>query len=180
MGCACASSRIHKKNLIARENDHTGGAEERRWRSSQSPSLDFTQMFFNRVFNKIGPQGWLSIVVMELGESPACLAASYFVVAESSGATLLPMITIFASYSPGTMLIPTIVDYGFSHGYTEYDFLSGEEPYKMQWITGFHRTYRLLVWNRRWISRASRQCAYLKLRMRRQCMRRSNEPKRLI
>jgi CelD/BcsL family acetyltransferase involved in cellulose biosynthesis len=51
------------------------------------------------------------------------------------------------------MLIPAAVDYAFSRGDTEFDFLSGEEPYKMQWTKGFHHTYRLMIWNRRWVSR---------------------------
>ena len=70
----------------------------------------------------------------------------------------------FSRLSPGSMLIPTLVDYAFSRGYTEYDFLSGEESYKMQWTKGFHHTYRLLVWNRRPMSRL-RASVYLRLRV---------------
>ena len=69
----------------------------------------------------------------------------------------------FSRLSPGAMLIPAIVDYGFSRGYTEFDFLNGEEPYKMRWTTGYHHTYCLQIWNRRWISRL-RASVFLALR----------------
>jgi CelD/BcsL family acetyltransferase involved in cellulose biosynthesis len=51
-------------------------------------------------------------------------------------------------------LVHAILAYAFSRGYDEYDFLRGEEPYKMVWSTGCHRGFRLLIWNRRWVSRA--------------------------
>jgi CelD/BcsL family acetyltransferase involved in cellulose biosynthesis len=50
--------------------------------------------------------------------------------------------------------LPAIIDYGFAHGFTEYDFLSGEEAYKQHWATGFHLPSRILVWNDRLKSRA--------------------------
>ena len=34
----------------------------------------------------------------------------------------------------------------------------------MQWNTGFHHTYRLVVWTRRWLSRL-RAAAYLRFRV---------------
>lgn len=107
---------------------------------------------FRPVFDRLGSQGWIRIAVMEIGER---LIAWHLLF--RCGKKLWGYMTAydseFARYSPGTMLISTIVDYAFTHGFTEYDFLSGEEPYKMQWVVGSHRTHRLLIWNRRWRSR---------------------------
>jgi CelD/BcsL family acetyltransferase involved in cellulose biosynthesis len=63
------------------------------------------------------------------------------------------------------MLIPAILDYGFSHGYNEHDFLRGEESYKFRWANESHQTYRLMIWSRRWTSRA-RAALYLDLKAR--------------
>jgi hypothetical protein len=60
----------------------------------------------------------------------------------------------FSRISPGTMLVPALLDYGFSHGYKEYDFLRGEESYKMRWSTGVHQSYWLRIWSKSWIARA--------------------------
>jgi CelD/BcsL family acetyltransferase involved in cellulose biosynthesis len=38
------------------------------------------------------------------------------------------------------MLFPALLDRGFSRGYGEYDFLRGEEPYKMRWSTARRRS----------------------------------------
>jgi CelD/BcsL family acetyltransferase involved in cellulose biosynthesis len=59
----------------------------------------------------------------------------------------------FARFSPGKILLPHVWDYGYSRGYHEFDFLSGEEPYKMRWSTGCHEKFRMRIWNRRSISR---------------------------
>lgn len=59
----------------------------------------------------------------------------------------------FSRLAPGTLLLPALLDYGFERGYHEYDFLRGEEPYKMVWSAGCHRRFRLLIWNRGGISR---------------------------
>ena len=113
---------------------------------------------FATVFDKLGPQGWIRVAVMELGDR---LIGWEFIF--QCGGKLWSYLGAydhdFSDLSPGTMLFPAVIDYGFSRGYTEYDFLNGEEPYKLPWATGFHQTFRLLIWNRRWISRL-RAAAY--------------------
>jgi CelD/BcsL family acetyltransferase involved in cellulose biosynthesis len=56
--------------------------------------------------------------------------------------------------SLGTMLVPVVVDYGFAHGYTEYDFLRGADPYKQRLATADRAMLRLEVWSARLRSRA--------------------------
>jgi CelD/BcsL family acetyltransferase involved in cellulose biosynthesis len=119
---------------------------------------------FQSLFDTLGPRGWFYIAFMELGERPIAYRLGF-----RCGKKLWGFLTAydhaFSHLSPGTMLTPAVLDYGFSHGYDEYDFLRGEELYKMHWSTGFHQTYRLMIWNRRWVSR-SRAFVYLDLKTR--------------
>jgi CelD/BcsL family acetyltransferase involved in cellulose biosynthesis len=108
---------------------------------------------FQALFDTLGPRGWLYIALMELGERPLAWRFGF-----RCGKKLWGYLTAydhsFAHLSPGTMLIPAVVDYGLSRGCNEYDFLRGEESYKTRWSTGVHQSYWLRVWSRNWISRA--------------------------
>ncbi|MDP9360677.1 MAG: GNAT family N-acetyltransferase [Acidobacteriota bacterium] len=61
----------------------------------------------------------------------------------------------FASYSPGTALIPEVLDYAWQRGIPEFDFLRGEEEYKRRWTTLTHQNARFEIWNRRVVSRVA-------------------------
>jgi CelD/BcsL family acetyltransferase involved in cellulose biosynthesis len=117
---------------------------------------------FRSLFETLGPRGWLYVALMELGERPLAWRLGF-----RCGKKLWGFLTAydhtFSRFSPGTMLVPALIDYGFSHGYNEYDFLRGEESYKMRWTTDYHQNYRLLIWSRRWSSRA-RAFMYLDLK----------------
>jgi CelD/BcsL family acetyltransferase involved in cellulose biosynthesis len=108
---------------------------------------------FQSLFNTLGPGGWTYVALMELGDRPLASQVGF-----RCGKKLWAYQTAYDSsvsrLSPGTMLVNAVLDYGFSHGYKEYDFLRGEESYKMRWSTGFHHIYQIQVWSRRWISRA--------------------------
>jgi CelD/BcsL family acetyltransferase involved in cellulose biosynthesis len=65
----------------------------------------------------------------------------------------------FASVAPGTLLLPALLDYGFEHGFKEYDFLRGEEEYKKVWTDKVHQRRSLLIWQRNAPSRL-RKLAY--------------------
>lgn len=108
---------------------------------------------FQALFDTLGPRGWFYIALMELGERPLAWRFGF-----RCGKKLWGYLTAyddaFAHLSPGTMLIPAVVDYGLSRGCDEYDFLRGEESYKKRWSTGVHQSYWLRIWSRNWISRA--------------------------
>jgi len=108
---------------------------------------------FQSLFDTLGPRGWFYIALMELGDRPLAWQVGF-----RCGDQLWDFSKAYdhsySRLSPGTMLIPAVIDYGFANGYKEYDFLRGEESYKTHWSTGCHDTLRLLVWNRRWMSRA--------------------------
>lgn len=115
------------------------------------PFLSDYRETFQSLFEALGRRRWIFVALMELGDRPLAFQLGF-----RCGKKLWNYITAhdqaFSRLSPGTMLVPAVLDYGFTRGYEEYDFLSGEAPYKMRWSSGSHQTYRLLIWNRRWLS----------------------------
>jgi CelD/BcsL family acetyltransferase involved in cellulose biosynthesis len=107
---------------------------------------------FQSLLDSLGRKGWISIALMELGER---LLAWHllFRCGQDLWGYQMAYDDDFARLSPGTMLIPAVIDYGFARGFRVYDFLRGEEPYKMRWTTDFRQSHRVQIWNRRWISR---------------------------
>jgi CelD/BcsL family acetyltransferase involved in cellulose biosynthesis len=107
---------------------------------------------FRRIFDTLGPRRWICLAVMERGDRLLAWQVTF-----RCGKKLWLYSTAydrsFSRFSLGALLVPAVLDYGFSHGYQEYDFLRGEEPYKMTWSTGCHETFRLLAWSPRWTSR---------------------------
>jgi CelD/BcsL family acetyltransferase involved in cellulose biosynthesis len=107
---------------------------------------------FQSLFQTLGPQGWISVVVLEREDQLVAWDIFY-----RCGRKLWGYLTAYdhayAELSPGMILIPTAIDYAFANGFDELDFLKGEEPYKLRWATGFHRNYRMVIWNGRWTSR---------------------------
>ena len=107
---------------------------------------------FQSLFDTLGPRGWLYVAMLELKGNPIAFQLGF-----RCGRKLWDYTKAydrsFSSFAPGTLLLPALLEYGFEHGYDEYDFLRGEEPYKVVWSTGCHRRFRLLIWNQRGISR---------------------------
>jgi CelD/BcsL family acetyltransferase involved in cellulose biosynthesis len=139
-------------------------AQKRVSGKSLIPVLGYYPDAFRSMFETLGPKGWLCIAAVELKDRLLAWQL-LFRCGEKLWGYLTAYDNEFSRLSPSSMLMPAVVDYGFSCGYTEYDFLRGEEPYKLRWATGFHQTYRLLIWNRRWMSRL-RANAYLRFRVR--------------
>jgi CelD/BcsL family acetyltransferase involved in cellulose biosynthesis len=108
---------------------------------------------FQSLFDTLGPGGWVYVALMELGDRPLGSLMGF-----RCGKNLWAYHTAydrsFSRLSVGTMLVNAVLDYGFSHGYNEYDFLRGEEPYKTRWSTGVHQSYWLRIWSKSWIARA--------------------------
>jgi CelD/BcsL family acetyltransferase involved in cellulose biosynthesis len=149
--------RLLEKLIAVEAQKHVGG-------KLSAPFLGKYSDVFQMLFDKLGSQGWISIVLLE---SKDRLVAWQFLYrcGKSLWGYLNAHDHAFSGISPGTMLIPATIDYGFVQGFEEFDFLSGEESYKMRWSTGFHHTYRLVIWSRLATSKL-RAFAYLKLRVR--------------
>lgn len=145
------------ERLIAiEEQKHVGG-------KPSPPFLGKYPDVFKLLFDTLGPRGWVAVVLLEWKDRVIAWQLLY-----RCGESLWGYLTAydhhFSSLSPGTMLIPAAIDYGFLQGFKEFDFLKGEESYKMRWSTGYRQSHRLLIWNRRWKSRLGAH-AYLKLRL---------------
>ena len=123
--------------------------------------------FFGFVFQALGAAGRLFVAVLEKPDELVAYQMGF-----RCDDRLWDYATAYdpahARYSPGTMLIPAIYDYGFQKGYREYDFLRGDEAYKRKWTTDMHRTVRIQVWKRQW---RSRMLAWLYFRLRPQVYR---------
>jgi len=46
-----------------------------------------------------------------------------------------------------------VLDFGYQNGYTEYDFVRGEEDYKFRWATESRPAWRVEIWSPRLRSR---------------------------
>ena len=108
---------------------------------------------FQTLFDTLGPCGWIYVALMEWGDRPIAWLMGF-----RCGKLMWDFLGAYdhnyARLSPGTMLVPALLDYGYSHGCNEYDFLRGEEPHKARWSTGVHQSYWLRIWSRTWTSRA--------------------------
>jgi CelD/BcsL family acetyltransferase involved in cellulose biosynthesis len=117
---------------------------------------------FQSLFDTLGPRGWIYVALVELEHRPVAWQLGF-----RCGKRLWDYSKAFDDefyqFAPGTLLVPALLDYGLSRGYTEYDFLRGAESYKLQWSTGVHKTHRLLIWSKTWSSRA-RAFIYLDLK----------------
>ena len=117
---------------------------------------------FQSLFEALGPRGWIYAALMESGDRTIAFQLGF-----RCGKALWDFSKAYdraySALSPGTMLVPAVLDYGFLHGYREYDFLRGEERYKMRWSTGSHTTLRFIIWNQSLKSRL-RAFVYLDLK----------------
>jgi CelD/BcsL family acetyltransferase involved in cellulose biosynthesis len=103
------------------------------------PVLGRWPEFFEYLIAELGSTGWVAVALMEKGEQLVaydlvfrCGAALW----DYSGA----YDPAFAKYSPGIMLLPTLIDFGVATGCTKYDFLRGTEPYKLHWSEDSEKT----------------------------------------
>ena len=105
------------------------------------------------MFDSLGPRGWLYVALIEKGDQPIAFQLGF-----RCGKKLWDYAQAydddFSRLSPGKLLFAVILDYGFSHGHDEFDFLRGEDPYKQVWSDGYHWNSQMLIWNSRWSSRA--------------------------
>lgn len=53
----------------------------------------------------------------------------------------------FARFSPGTMLVPPVIDFAYQHGCREYDFLHGQLAYKWRWASELRSARRIEIWS---------------------------------
>jgi CelD/BcsL family acetyltransferase involved in cellulose biosynthesis len=103
------------------------------------------EQFYSDLFATLGPQGRLYAALLELDGELAAYewgfrAASRLLVYNKG---YRPE---YHRFSPGTMLVPAVLDFGFEQGYKEYDFVRGEEHYKWRWATESRPAWRVRIW----------------------------------
>lgn len=105
-----------------------------------------------RLIDTLGPRDALYFGMIELdGEPVSCELG--FRCANKLWSFSKTYDRTFFRCSPGTILSSNIIDYGFLNGYVEYDFLIGEEDYKLKWSTGANEMVRIAAWPDSWSAR---------------------------
>lgn len=116
--------------------------------------LDKYSGVIQSLLHTLAPSGWIKLILVEWNDRVIAYLFLY-----RCGKALWDYQTAFdrefSSLSLGTVLICAAVDFAFTNGLHEFDFLRGEESYKLRWTSSFRQNYRLLIWNRRWPSRIS-------------------------
>ncbi len=133
------------------------------WKSSQFRRNQRPDRFASRrnrqLVHLLVEQGRLQLAVLFAGERPLSV-----VIGHDDGESFTAWITSydasFARYSPGILLFESLMEVSWERGHRSFDFLSGAEPYKLNyathaWVVGDQGrpplTRRLELGARRWI-----------------------------
>ena len=54
---------------------------------------------------------------------------------------------VLSRFSPGNAVLESVLDYAYADGTREYDFLRGEEAYKLRWARAAHQTWQIRAWH---------------------------------
>jgi CelD/BcsL family acetyltransferase involved in cellulose biosynthesis len=116
--------------------------------------LPVAERFFEFILDKWGPSGGIYAAVMEKSGKLIAYELGF-----RQGKALLAFNKAYepsyAHYSPGTMLIPSILDFGYKRGYQEYNLGRGDQAYKHMWTENFRQNLRIEIWNNRLCSRVA-------------------------
>ncbi|MDR3763970.1 MAG: GNAT family N-acetyltransferase [Acidobacteriota bacterium] len=140
-------------------------AVERQKRVGGRPAPLFVARYrevFAALFATLGPGGKVAVALMEL-DGRLLAWNLYFRCGHKLWGYLTAYDHEFSRLSPGTMLLPTIIDDGFARGFEELDFMTGEEAYKSRWTSSFRRTCCVRIQNPRPLARL-KAAVYLALR----------------
>lgn len=129
------------KTMLALESD-------KHERSEYSPFLAPRSTLFRELFDTLGPQEWLYVALLERAGLPIAFQLGF-----RCGNRLWDYNKAYlgahAKLAPGSQLLLALFDYGAERGFREYDFLRGEEEYKLIWSTESRGRSRIVAWNRR-------------------------------
>lgn len=104
---------------------------------------------FQDLFDTLGPRGWLYVGLMEhQGQPIACELG--FRCGDKLWVFFKAFDHAFSRHSPGTILFSRVVEYGLRNGFGEYDYLIGEDEYKLRFSTGKNHTVRVMAWPDVW------------------------------
>lgn len=94
-------------------------------------------------------RGWLRLGILYIGERP--VAVQLWLVADDTACIYkLAYINEFKAYSPGTLLTHHLMRRVIEQdGVTKIDFLTGGEPFKLDWMTSYRNLHGIQIVNRR-------------------------------
>jgi CelD/BcsL family acetyltransferase involved in cellulose biosynthesis len=102
--------------------------------------------FISDICATFGKRGWLYIPVLKLDQAIISYALGF-----NYRGIIYYWITAFdpdfAKASPGKLLIKYILENSFQDNQTEFDFMSGEESYKLRWSTTKRAVFELYVYS---------------------------------
>ena len=55
---------------------------------------------------------------------------------------------LWDKYSPGTVLLYSVIEEAFNKGYEEFDFLRGNERYKNTWAKNSRNLFQIIAYNK--------------------------------
>jgi CelD/BcsL family acetyltransferase involved in cellulose biosynthesis len=109
--------------------------------------------FFREVIEALAARGSVYVAAIESAEHELIAYEMGFLCGTGLWMYNKAYNSAYSSFSPGVALIGEVLAWAVSEGLDEYDFLRGEEEYKIRWTATFHENSQLLVWNPRSRSR---------------------------
>ncbi len=141
---------LHLNDPVAVERalECAAGLHAARWQGRYNSSL-FSgsqpgQRFYRRAVTALARRGWTDLAFLELNGEAIAFALGF----QSGGcyAYYTPAhAPAFDKLSPGGLLLAHLVERAYELGLEEFDFMLGDEEYKVSWATGMHHTARLLA-----------------------------------
>ena len=96
--------------------------------------------FYRDVALKLLQRGWLDLSYLELNGTPLAIHFG-FVYADRFLYYMPSFRQEYASFSPGRLLAHHLLQRAFEAGLKEFDFLTGDDPYKYEWTRDFRTVY---------------------------------------
>lgn len=93
-----------------------------------------TERFFRQLADWAARRGWLRLAFLRLEGTPIAMQYAF----EHEGMYVQKKIghdPAFSRYAPGRLLLQYTIERAFVLGLSSYEFLSGEEPYKLEWTS---------------------------------------------
>ena len=109
--------------------------------------------FYRDVALKLRQRGWLDLSYLELDGTPLAIHFGFVY----AGRFLYYMPSFrqeYASFSPGRLLAYHLLQRAFETGLKEFDFLTGDDPYKYEWTRSFRTVYSFSAYSKRPQARA--------------------------
>lgn len=132
---------------------------ERRWRTKREVAslADKTVQDFNRTVARLfAEKGWLSLNFLTANDDP--IASIYsFGYRKKNYAYQSGFDPRFARYSVGSLAHLCVMESCIRKGLTEYDFMRGDEQYKLWWHAKVRKNFEVQLVRKGWLAKAYRQ-----------------------